>query len=73
MKKISTHFPLHTVEETEAFPHGDGYSSDEDNNKMKENIHEPEALLDKLEVKVPDRVMNRLFLRIRISSVRNRN
>ncbi len=71
MKKISTHFPLHTVEETGNLPHGEESYSQED--KRKDNIHDPEVLLDKLEVKVPDRVMNRLFLRIRISSVRNRN
>lgn len=70
MKKNSTHFHLHTVEETGSASGGEDPNEDNQSNLP---LEDPERLLDKLEVKVPDRVVHRLFLRIRISSLRSRN
>jgi len=71
MKKVSTHSQSHIIDDT-------GHASDEDaphteENLMKDRDNDPEKLLEQLDVKVPDRVMHRLFLRIRISTLRNRN
>lgn len=71
MKKNSTHYQLHTIDNAGYAPEGEDPSGEEE--QMDKNMIDPGRLLNRLDLKVPDRVMKRLFLRIRISTLRNKN
>ncbi len=71
MKKVSTHSQSHILDDTGHFSEEDG--SHTEDNLMEDRGNDPEKLLDQLKVEVPDRVMHRLFLRIRISTLRHKN
>jgi len=71
MKKTSTHDLLHTVENAGGIPDGEDPFGEEQN----VNTHDidPGKILNRLQLKVPETTMQRLFLRIRIATLRNRN
>jgi hypothetical protein len=71
MKKISTHFQLHTVDHTVPVPgENDPFPEEHSINEEGDDLEE---LLANMDIKVPERVVQRLFLKIRISTLRHRN
>ena len=71
MKKTSTHYQAHTIDPAGNIPEGEDPGGE--GKEMKQKDIDPAGLLDRLVLRAPDRVMKRLFLKIRISTVRNRN